>query len=117
MSIDRSTLERGGIDFDEFLDRVLNNEAIARQVLSVFMSDGTLDELRGAVEREDVSSARQAAHKLKGMGGSLSAHAIAELAQAELDALHASDLDRAAEVCRELELSCARLKEAISQAL
>ncbi len=69
-------------DKEALLDRLLGDEALARQIVEAFVADmpGQLMNLRDAVEAGDVTAIRSVAHGVKGAFGNLGAKNAQQLA-------------------------------------
>jgi HPt (histidine-containing phosphotransfer) domain-containing protein len=71
-----------GIDRQELLSRVENDEALAREILSIFQTDAVSyrQNLRRAVETNSLDEVRKCAHAFKGMLANLAATAASTFA-------------------------------------
>lgn len=69
-------LKEYGFDFDEALDRFMNNQLLLEKFLGKFVQDPTYDQLCGAMEKRDSEEAFRAVHTLKGVAGNLALHGL-----------------------------------------
>lgn len=115
MSMDINKIKAVGIDTDELMERVLNNEIIAHQVLAAFARETSVSELGNALDAGNIADACRAAHKLKGSSSTIAAHNLADAAQTELDALHAEELNQARVIYQSIVSSYEDIKQAIKQ--
>ncbi|NCC26438.1 MAG: sensor histidine kinase, partial [Deltaproteobacteria bacterium] len=76
----------------DFMDRVMGDQDLARQVVDVFMRDAykRFESIRQGVEGGNLAMARAATHTLKGSAGNVGARAMA-FAAAKLEAALAAD--------------------------
>ncbi len=89
-------LTLAGIDVKELLDRFMNNTALVKLVITKFLADNTLSQLKDAVAQGDMKAAEFACHSLKGVCGNLSLKQLFAMLQSQL-ALFRSG--QAAEAC------------------
>lgn len=61
-----------GVDTDEGLARCYGNEALYLKLINMLRAEGNFDKLKEAVDANDLDSAFEAAHALKGVLGNLS---------------------------------------------
>ncbi|HSC44958.1 MAG TPA: response regulator [Candidatus Acidoferrum sp.] len=82
---------KAGINRAELLARVENDEALAREILTIFQDEvaGNRNELQAAVEKKSPSETQKAAHAFKGMLANLAAAHASSLA-ADLELLASS---------------------------
>ncbi|MEW6755958.1 MAG: Hpt domain-containing protein, partial [Candidatus Latescibacterota bacterium] len=87
------------------LRRVLDDEEVAREVVTEFLADtpGQLAALRQAIATGQPDAVRQAAHSVKGATANLGGVRMAEVARALEQAARAGDLAPAADLLAELE--------------
>ena len=91
----RQTLEAGGVDVDQALERMMGSEALLERLLGKFLEDRNFPALRAALAAGDGAAATAAAHALKGVCGNLSMTALFALFTAQVDALRRGDLAEA----------------------
>ena len=65
-------LRQFGADVDEGLHRCMNNEAFYLRMVGMALADPGFAELGNALEKNDLTAAFEASHKLKGALGNLS---------------------------------------------
>ena len=65
-------LRQFGADVDEGLHRCMNNEAFYLRMVGMAIADHGFGELGEALEKNDLTAAFEASHKLKGALGNLS---------------------------------------------
>lgn len=76
-----------GINYEAGLARFVGNTEIYARFLKEFLSDSTFAELETAMDQQELPSAFQAAHTLKGLTGNLSFDALYQDLVALTDAL------------------------------
>ena len=69
--LDINSLREYGADVDSGLGRCLNNEAFYLKLVEKSQGDATFDKLYTAIGENDLESAFDAAHSLKGVMGNL----------------------------------------------
>ena len=89
-------LAEAGIDVDDALARLMQNEGLLR-LLSAFLQDGNFARLQEALAKGDVSGAFTAAHTLKGVAGNLSLRDLFARVSEVVECLRSGDLGAAAE--------------------
>lgn len=60
-----------GADVAGIVDRFMGDEKLYQKCLVSFMQDGNFEQLRQAIEDDDIPSAFEAAHALKGVTGNM----------------------------------------------
>ena len=71
-------LKEYGANVDEGLARCMNNEAFYLKLVDKVLKDKGFEELRAAVEANDLDAAFEAAHKLKGVLANLALTPLCE---------------------------------------
>lgn len=66
------TLKSIGANTEEGLERCLNNEAFYLRLVKMAAMDQSFEQLRDAIERDDLDEAFEKAHALKGVLGNVS---------------------------------------------
>lgn len=86
-------LRQAGVNTQDGLSRLMNNEAFYLRLVNMALDDGSFDKLASAVSDGDRKAAFEAAHALKGVMGNLSltplyekVSEITELLRADKDA-------------------------------
>lgn len=101
--LQKSTLLNAGINVDEALRRLMNNETLLIRVLLRFTNDTSFAALQKALSEGRVEDAFTAAHTLKGVAGNLSMGPVYMLSSDITEALRAGDLETARETMPQLE--------------
>ncbi|MGA2583429.1 MAG: ATP-binding protein [Tepidisphaeraceae bacterium] len=106
------------VDFEALRRRCLGNRKVAASALAKFgdLLEPALEELNRHISAHDGKAARQAAHKLKGSAGNVSATSIQRVA-AELEKMAQVDLSQAEQTLNQLRVEADRLKLHIESAL
>lgn len=68
----RGGLMKAGINYDEGLKRMCNNEPLYQKFLGKFLQDKSMEELKEKLAAGNIEEAFRAAHTLKGVSGTLS---------------------------------------------
>lgn len=66
------TLKNIGANTDEGLERCMNNEAFYLRLVKMAAQDQSFEQLRDAIEKDDLDEAFEKAHALKGVLGNVS---------------------------------------------
>ena len=90
-------LVEAGIDVDDALARLMQNEGLLMRLLRAFLQDANFAQLQEALAKGDVSSAFAAAHTLKGVAGNLSLRDLFARVSEVVECLRGGDLGAAAE--------------------
>ena len=107
-------LVEAGIDVDDALARLMQNEGLLMRLLRAFLQDANFAQLQEALAKGDVSGAFTVAHTLKGVAGNLSLKRLYETLTPMVEELRAGDLAAAAARMDEAELWHCRVVEAIA---
>ena len=89
-------LMEAGIDVDDALARLMQNEGLFLRLLRAFLQDGNFAQLQEALAKGDVSGAFTAAHTLKGVAGNLSMKDLFARVSEVVECLRGGDLAAAA---------------------
>ena len=89
-------LVEAGIDVDDALARLMQNEGLLMRLLRAFLQDANFAQLQEALAKGDVSSAFAAAHTLKGVAGNLSMKDLFARVSEVVECLRGGDLAAAA---------------------
>lgn len=84
-----------GIDHADAMARMLNNDALFKQLAQHYRTDTNFEALRADMEVGDFETAYNHAHTLKGVSGNLSFGQLHKLAAQVCDALSNGDADAA----------------------
>lgn len=84
-----------GIDHADAMARMLNNDALFKQLAQHYRNDTNFEALRADMEVGDFETAYNHAHTLKGVSGNLSFGQLHRLAAQVCDALSNGDADAA----------------------
>ena len=82
-------LVEAGIDVDDALARLMQNEGLFLRLLRAFLQDGNFARLQEALAKGDVSGAFTAAHTLKGVALNLGLGSLAHASSQMTEALRA----------------------------
>lgn len=93
--MDRVRLAAGGIDVDDALSRLMNNEQLLARVLTMFLDDDNMAALEAACAAHDKTAAEATSHTLKGLAGNLSITPVYEASAAICDDVRAGEWERA----------------------
>ena len=85
-----------GIDVDDALARLMQNEGLLMRLLRAFLQDANFAQLQEALATGDVSGACTAAHTLKGVAGNLSMKDLFARVSEVVECLRGGDLAAAA---------------------
>lgn len=112
--LQKNRLIAAGIDVEDALERFMNNEALMLKFLLRFSEDQSMSQLRLAMERQDVDSAFEAAHTLKGVAGNLSMIGLFHQTSILVEHLRNRDLAAAADEMPALEEQYTRVTAALA---
>lgn len=107
-------LMEAGIDVDDALARLMQNEGLLSRLLSAFLQDGNFARLQEALAKGDVSGAFTAAHTLKGVAGNLSLRDLFARVSEVVECLRSGDLGAAAEKMPAVEAAYRKVADALS---
>lgn len=104
-------------DKNSFIDRMLGDEDLAREVIEEFLDDSSrqIDIIRESVEKGNAKELRYKAHSLKGAAANISAATLKEIAYKIEIAGEKGDLTHAAPLIPELDEQFKILKKNIAQ--
>ncbi len=92
-----------GMDVKSYLDRVMNNTALAKMLIGKFLQDQNMNQLRAAVAAQDWKAAEFACHALKGVTGNLSLTRLFALTHEQLCLFRAGAKEEAAAMLAEID--------------
>ena len=103
------------IDLPEFLDRVMEDKDLLRELLDIFTEDFVQkrEELGKAVAAKDFETIRGVAHSLKGASGNISAKPLREVCMALENKGKAGDGEGLEQLLTDLDKQYAALQERI----
>jgi two-component system, sensor histidine kinase and response regulator len=106
-------------DKNSFIDRMLGDEDLAKEVIEEFLDDSSrqIDIIRESVKKGNAKELRYKAHSLKGAAANISAAALKEIAYKIEIAGEKGDLAHAAPLIPELDEQFKILKKNIAQKL
>lgn len=107
-------LMEAGIDVDDALARLMQNEGLLMRLLRAFLQDANFAQLQEALAKGDVSSAFAAAHTLKGVAGNLSMKDLFARVSEVVECLRGGDIGAAAEKMPAVEASYRKVADALS---
>lgn len=87
-----------GVDVQDMMARLVNNEKLARMIVGKFLQDPTYEKLCQAVAQEDWTQAEFHCHTLKGVCGNLSLKELFQLLQKQLCLFRTGQPRQAAEM-------------------
>ena len=118
MSAIQEAYNKIGADFDDVVRR-LTNEALVVRFAGKFLQDGSFEQLRAALEANDVDTAFLASHTLKGIAQNMGFSNLFEPSNALTEELRPkpADLTRARELFAPVEAEYAKTAEALRAAL
>lgn len=105
-------------DKASLVSRMLGDERLAREIISVFLDDipNKIVTLKQALENRDASDVRDNAHAIKGAAMNTSALALKDIAYLMEEAGEAADIDKAITLMPEMEKQFDLLKITLVQA-
>lgn len=103
-------------DREEFLDRLMDDEDIARMLLERFMEEipSHIDELRMVMESGDAEKVHMKAHNIRGVAGNLGACRLSAVAEAAEKSADSGDIRNLPELVGMIEAELTELKKAIT---
>lgn len=87
-------LQDNGVNVQEALDRIMNNEMFYDKFLKKFLQDTNYEKLKTALETGDHENGLDYAHTLKGVCGNLGMNELFELLKQMVDDYRAGDYSR-----------------------
>ena len=106
-------LVEAGIDVDDALARLMQNEGLLMRLLRAFLQDANFAQLQEALAKGDVSGAFTAAHTLKGVAGNLSMKDLFARGSEVVECLRGGDLGAAAEKMPAVEAAYRKVVDAL----
>ncbi len=105
-------------DKPSLINRMLGDEELAREIISVFLDDvpNKIAILKQALENREASDVRDHAHAIKGAAMNTSALALKDIAYLMEEAGEAADIDKAITLMPEIEKQFELLKDTLVQA-
>ena len=98
----KQALTQAGIEVDQALGRVMNNEGLLERLLQKFLEDRNYSTLAEAMQNRQYAQALDAAHTLKGICGNLSMQGLYLLSSRLVDLLRQERWEEASLVLPEL---------------
>lgn len=110
---------RSVMDVEEALQRLGNDEELLGDIVQVYLEDapGIVERVRAAVAAGDCTALLRAAHSLKGLAATLSAHDVIGAALKLEHLAAAKNLGEAPEALVQLDRSVAQLNQAVKKFL
>lgn len=84
-----------GVDVKDMMARFMDNEKLAKMIVTKFIQDQTYHQLCQAIAEGDMKGAEFACHTLKGITGNLSLKKLFDLFQEQLRLFRAGEAERA----------------------
>ncbi len=114
-------LRKAGIDVEELLERLMNNERLVTLFVGKFINDKTYTDLLSAFEQGDPERCEFTSHTLKGMSGNLSIKPLYELFTRQVNLIRGADMQGALELMprikEQYEFTVSVLKEWLEAAI
>ena len=111
--MNRYTLVKAGIDFNQGLRRFNQNKEMYESFLSHFLRDKNFSNLSAALEQGDAQTAFQCAHALKGIAGNLSMEKLHEALLPLVEELRTGSLEQVPTLFPPVQESYALLEEVL----
>lgn len=108
------TLAGYGIDYQDAMQRMLNNGALFKQLAMHYQSDANYEALVQDMSAGDLEAAYGHAHTLKGVSGNLSFATLHQLATKICDALSSGDVEGAQSLMEPLAQAHERVCEGLN---
>lgn len=90
-----ATLAEYGIDHADAMERMMNNEALFKQLAQRYITDTNCEGFIEAMNAGDLERAYKQAHTLKGVAGNLAFTQLYQLAEQACDALTSGNVELA----------------------
>jgi len=105
-------------DKTSLISRMLGDEELAREIISVFLNDvpNKIATLKQALENRETSHVMDNAHAIKGAAMNVSALALIDVAYLMEEAGETADIDKAISLMPEIEKQFELLKDTLAQA-
>ncbi len=110
--------EPGAFDRAGLLERVLDDEELAREIVELFFENasGLVTAAKQALEDKDAAEVQRCGHALKGASGNVGASALQDIALGIEKAGNAGDLEQAASLVSEFESGVSAFRVAVIRA-
>lgn len=95
-------LEKGGMDMQELMIRLMNNERLVGMFVKKFLEDKSYDNLAAAIEAGDMEAAEKAVHALKGVSGNMAITTLFAHSQEQLRLFRAGQPEKAVAIMGEI---------------
>ena len=107
------------MDVDEALQRLGNDDDLLRDIIQIYLEDapGMIQKIRAAIEENNADSLQRAAHSLKGLASTLSAHEVVDVAYRLEHIAATRNLAEAAKTAAEAEQRVDELSRAVKDYL
>jgi HPt (histidine-containing phosphotransfer) domain-containing protein len=107
------------MDVDQALQRLGNDEELLRDIIQVYLEDapGMAKKIHAAVEGDDANGLQRAAHSLKGLASTLSAHELVDVAYRLEHIAATRNLADAEKTAAEVDQRVDELSQAVKQYL
>ena len=106
-------IDKAILDYEDVMQRFMNNEGLLRRVLQKFMEDESFAHLKEALEQKDVEQAFKEAHTLKGLAANMSMVELAQVASDMTELLRSKEYEAAVEKLPLLEEVYQRIVEIV----
>lgn len=111
--MNRYKLFKAGVDVNEGLKRVNDDKAFYESLLIRFCENSHYDQMKQAMEQNDVTLTFQHAHALKGAAGNLSLIALEEDFRPFVEALREGNLEKARDCFPKIQQDYELLQKAV----
>jgi HPt (histidine-containing phosphotransfer) domain-containing protein len=107
------------MDVDQALQRLGNDEDLLRDIIQIYLEDapGMVKRIHAAVEENDANTLQRAAHSLKGLASTLSAHEVVDVAYRLEHIAATRNLADAAKTAAEVDQRVDELSRAVKEYL
>jgi HPt (histidine-containing phosphotransfer) domain-containing protein len=107
------------MDVEQALQRLGNDDDLLRDIIQIYLEDapGMVKKIHAAIEENDANSLQRAAHSLKGLASTLSAHEVVDVAYRLEHIAATRNLVDAAKTAAEAEQRVDELSRAVKQYL
>ncbi|MBQ7562860.1 MAG: Hpt domain-containing protein [Lachnospiraceae bacterium] len=97
----REMYEGLGSDYDEVLERLMNNEGLITRLVKKYAEDQNFDKLKAALAKKDYEEAFTAAHTIKGLAANLGFTSLYECVSTLTEKLRGGEYEGTGELLSE----------------
>lgn len=113
--MEREQFVAAGIDYEQAINRFMNNQAMYEKFLVRFPNDKSYEELKAAVSAGDCEAAFKAAHTLKGVSANLAMEELTKAASAATEEFRAGNFEQGVALIPQVDEKYSQIAEFISQ--